>query len=197
MATYIKLSDGVKKGFEQDMVAALTTLGYKAMTHAYAQRNYTHRTRNLHDSYASAVYLNGKLIESSIKYLRGSIGGFKRDRLTKKTGRQTVNDYLHSHSFGAKNNEIVLVVVAAMYYAGILEAGGATRESYTDDEGNEKTRRGVASKGPGARYIVISPAREYISTNWESATREVYKKYGIKDKARARVIRGERLSKEE
>lgn len=173
---YIKLGDGVKKGFEQDMVSALTTLGYYAMLDAYKKRTYTHRSRNLHDSYASAVYINGRLIESSIKYLRGSIG-YKVDHNTKKTGRQTVDDYLRSHSFGARNNEIVLVVVAAMYYAGILEAGG----------------KGAASKGPGDKFIVISPARDYISKNWWTAVYKVYDKYGLKDKPKARVIKGERL----
>lgn len=179
-STYIRISDGVKKGFEQDMVTALTQLGQRAMLDAYAQHTFTHRTRNLHDSYASAVYLNGKLIESSVKYLRGSIG-FKRDHNTKKTGRQTVDEYLHSHKFGAANNEIVLVVIAAMYYAGILEAGD----------------KGAASRGPGDKYIVISPARKYIDSHWQEVTAKVYAKYGIKEKPKARVIKGERLQSNE
>lgn len=173
---YIRLSDGVKKGFEQDMVAALTTLGYYAMMHAYGKRGFEHRTRNLHDSYASAVYVNGNLIESSIRYVGGAISK-KVDHNTKKTGRQTVDEYLRSHRFGAKNNDIVLVVVAAMYYAGILEAGG----------------KGSASLGPGDKFIVISPAREYIDNGWWAAVYKVYNKYGIKDKPIAKVIKGERL----
>lgn len=173
---YIKLGDGVRKDFEQDMASALTTLGYYAMMDAYKKRTYKHRTRNLHDSYASAVYYNGKLIESSVKYLGGSIG-FKKDKLTKKTGRQTVDDYLHSHRFGATHNEFVVVVVAAMYYAGILEAGG----------------KGSAPKGPGEKFIVISPARQYIDSHYWSAVYKVYDKYGIKDKPKARVIKGEKL----
>lgn len=173
---YIRLGDGVKKGFEQDMVSALTTLGYYAMMHAYGLKGFQHRTRNLHDSYASAVYVNGNLIESSIRYVGGALSR-KVDHKTKKTGRDTVNQYLHSHRFGATNNEIVLVVVAAMYYAGILEAGGS----------------GSASRGPGDKYIVISPAREYINNNYWTAVYKVYDKYGIKDKPTARVIKGESL----
>ena len=173
---YIKLSDGVKKGFEQDMVAALTTLGYYAMMDAYSKRSFQHRSRNLHDSYASAVYVNGNLIKSSIRYVGGQLSR-RVDHNTKKTGRETVNDYLRSHSFGGANNEIVLVVVAAMYYAGILEAGG----------------KGAASLGPGDKFIVISPARSYIDNGWWAAVYKVYEKYGIKDKPKAKVIKGERL----
>ena len=173
---YIKLSDGVKKGFEQDMVAALTTLGYYAMMNAYGKHSFTHRTRNLHDSYASAVYVNGRLIDSSIRY----VGGFlsrEVDPTTKKTGRETVNDYLRSHKFGATNNEIVLVVVAAMFYTGILEGGD----------------KNTGARGPGQRYIVISPAREYINQGWWAAVYKVYEKYGIKDKPKAKIIKGESL----
>lgn len=173
---YIKLSDGVKKGFEQDMVAALTTLGYYAMMNAYGKHSFTHRTRNLHDSYASAVYVNGRLIDSSIRYVGGVLSR-QVDPKTKKTGRETVLEYLHSHRFGAANNEIVLVVIAAMYYAGILEAGD----------------KGAGSRGPGAKYIVISPAREYIDNNYWTAVYKVYDKYGIKDKPKAKVIKGESL----
>lgn len=173
---YIRLSDGVKKGFEQDMVAALTTLGYYAMMDAYGKHSFTHRTRNLHDSYASAVYVNGNLIESSIRYVGGVVSK-EVDPVTKKTGRETVNDYLHSHRYGVANNEIVLVVIAAMYYAGILEAGD----------------KNTGSRGPGAKYIVISPAREYINKNYWTAVYKVYDKYGIKDKPKAKVIKGESL----
>lgn len=177
---YIRLSDGVKKGFEQDMVAALTTLGYYAMMDAYGKHSFTHRTRNLHDSYASAVYVNGNLIESSIRYVGGVVSK-EADPVTKKTGRETVNDYLHSHRYGAANNEIVLVVIAAMYYAGILEAG------------NKAPNPDKAPKGPGEQFIVISPAREYIDKNYWTAVYKVYDKYGIKDKPKAKVIRGESL----
>ena len=66
MSSYIRLSDGVKKGFEQDMVQALSTLGYYAMLDAYKKHSFKHRTRNLHDSYASAVYVNGTLIKKNM-----------------------------------------------------------------------------------------------------------------------------------
>lgn len=166
----------VKERMEKDLIEALATLGYYAMMDAYKKRTFKHRTRNLHDSYGCGVYYHGKLVLSSIRYL-GGMYSKKRDPKTKKTGRETLNDYLKQQSFGEKNNEIVLVVVAAMYYAGILEKA---------DKGNPR-------RGPGKKYIVISPARKYIADNYWTALYKVYDKYGLKGKPKTRVVEGERL----
>jgi hypothetical protein len=172
----ITIGGEIKNAMMRDMVKALSTLGYFAMMDAYGKHSFTHRSRNLHDSYASAVYVNGELIENSIKYVGGVLSR-KIDYTTHKTGRDTVNEYLHSHHFGAKNNEIVLVVIAAMFYAGILEDGD------TNSSG----------RGPGQKYIVISPARDFIDRNYLSVLRPVYDKHGVKNKPKARVIKGEKL----
>lgn len=165
MAKTISIGTQIKDAFTRDAVKALSTLGYRAMMDAYAKRGFQHRTRNLHDSYGSAVYVDGVLIDSSIRYV-GGILSRKVDPKTKKTGRETLEDYFRSHRFGATKHEIVVIVVAAMYYTGILESRG--------------------------RYV-ITPARDYIDKNWESAMSTVYSKYGIKEKPKARVIKGERL----
>lgn len=165
MAKTIGIGAQIKDAFTRDTVQALSTLGYKAMMDAYAKRGFQHRTRNLHDSYGSAVYVDGVLVEKSIRYV-GGILSRKVDPKTKKTGRETLEDYFRSHRFGTTNHEIVVIVVAAMYYAGILESQG--------------------------RYV-ITPARDYIDSNWESVMSSVYSKYGIKEKPKARVVKGDRL----
>jgi hypothetical protein len=109
--------------------------------------------------------VDGVLIEDSIRYV-GGILSRKVDPKTKKTGRETLDDYFRSHRFGATNHEIVVIVVAAMYYAGILESQ--------------------------SRYV-ITPARDYIDANWENAMASVFTKYGIKEKPKARVVKGDRL----
>lgn len=172
MASRITIGGEIKDAMMRDYVQALSTLGYKAMLYAYQRREFQHRTRNLHDSYGSAVYVNGELQEDSIRYI-GGILRKKVDYTTHKTGRETLLDYLRSHKLGATTNEIVLVVVAAMFYAGILENKGGTR---TRD-----------------RYIVISPAREYIDNNYQAVLSKYYQKWGIKEKPKARVIKGETL----
>ena len=165
MAKNISIGNQIRDAFTRDTVKALSALGYRAMMDAYAKRGFQHRTRNLHDSYGSAVYVNGVLVEESIRYVGGVLSR-RVDPKTKKTGRETLDDYLHSRRFGVTNNEIVVIVVAAMYYTGILESQG--------------------------RYV-ITPARDYIDANWQSAMASVFSKYGIKEKPRAKVIRGERL----
>ena len=165
------------------MVRALKPLGKKAMLHAYltghtdAPRGtavsggakWRHRLGNLHDSFASAVYVNGVVVKTSIQYLDNPISKGVDER-TKKNGRATVNDYLKRVSFGKKNNEVVLVVVAAMFYTRILE--------------NTSSRM-------SGRYVVITPARNFIDSQWHSYVSPVYAKYGLKNKPKTRVIRGE------
>lgn len=175
----------LKDNVERDIVRALKPLGKKAMLHAYLtghtdkQRGTTeftgkgdykwrHKLGNLHDSFASAVFVNGVLVQSSVQYIANPISK-KRDERTGKKGRQTVKDYLRNNSFGAKNNEIVLVVIAAVFYTKWLEYEGGS-----------------------GRYIVVSPAREYINNNWWSYVEPVYRKYGLPlVKPKSRVIKGE------
>jgi hypothetical protein len=177
--TYIKYL----KEFEADMVRALKPLGHKAMLHAYhtghtdeprgtteitkkGDYKWRHRLGNLHDSFASAIFVNGVL--SSVTHISNPISK-KRDSKTKKGGRKVVDEYLRNASFGEKNMEIVLVVVAAMYYARYLED---------------------ADTGSG-KFIVITPAREYINQNWWEYVAPVYKKYGLPmHKPKSRVVKG-------
>lgn len=189
--------------FEADMVRVLKKLGLDAMKHAYLvghsdaarnvadiaktrkyrgslahDRKWRHKLGNLHDSFASAVYVNGSLVKTSVKYLGGTISKMVDPR-TLKTGRQTVQDYLNKMHFGKTNNQIVLVVVAAMFYTKWLESGYAG--NVTEAGGGETNYR----------YIVVSPAKKYIAEHYRSAVEPIYNKYGIPTKdVKARVIKG-------
>lgn len=180
--------------FEADMVRVLKKLGVDAMKHAYKvghtdaprskgeqhvmyrkqkgvrvqDNRWRHKLGNLHDSFGSAVYVNGVLVQSSVKYLGGTISK-KVDARTGKNGRQTVKDYLHRIHFGAKKQEIVLVVVAAMFYTRWLEK---------EDTGTGK-------------FLVISPAKDYINQHYHSVVAPIYRKYGIERALRTRVVQGE------
>lgn len=161
--TWIK---DIEDGFRRDAVRALRDLGVAAMNDAYAKKRFTNRTGNLHDSYASAVFVNGEIVQSTLRYLDNPMSK-RRDAHTGKTGHQTAKEYMASHNFGGKKDEIVLVVIAAMFYAGILE-----NQHYLN---------------------VISPARDYIDSHWQETMAPVYAKYGIKEKPKARVVKGDRL----
>lgn len=160
----ITIGGQIRDSIMRDYVQALSSLGYRAMLDAYGQRGFQHRTRNLHDSYGSAVYVDGVLQDKSIRYL-GRVISRKVDSRTKKSGRDTLNDYFRSHKFG-KKNDIYLIVLAAMYYAEKLETG-----------------RGLRKK-----YIVISPAEDYIKKELPKIINEVNSKYGIK--SQSLVIKG-------
>lgn len=162
--TYLK---DLKDNFERDLVRAFSKLGVDAMNDAYAKKRFKRRTGNLEDSYGSAVFVRGKVVQSTMKFLGGNPISKKKDSKTHKTGRETVKDYFLKWSWGKGEDEVVLVVIAAMYYAGILE-----KEHY---------------------FNVISPARDFINSSWQTYINPIYAKYGIKEKPAARVIQGDRL----
>lgn len=126
----------------------LGKLGYAAIFDAYQKREYENQSYNLHDSYGCAVYVKGELIKSSIHFA-GSEQSRKDDKNTGMDGRETLMHYFDTHKFGTGKHEIVLICVAAMYYAGILESG------QYGGGGNRK------------KIQVISGARDYIDRNWK------------------------------
>ena len=191
MARNVTWLKNLESDYERDMVRELKALGHDALMYSYIKSNFKNRTYNLHTSYASAVYVRGVIVASSIQFL-GSPISTKKDKRTGKTGRQTAKDYLYSHSFGASNNEIVLVVIAAMYYAGILEAGGMKRVK-TGSSTGPKTKRVATSRGPSDRYLVISPAKDYINQRIGEVVSRINAKYGIEKMPKTRVIKGEKL----
>lgn len=150
MAKYVsakELRDVLQKARvteERATVQKLAKLGYDAIMYAYNRKGFEHKTRNLHDSYGSAVYVNGNLIESSIRYIGGELSK-KDDPLTKKSGRETLNDFFRRSHYGRAKGEMVLVCVAAMHYTKYLEEG---------------RHRG------GYKIQVISAARDYVDQNF-------------------------------
>lgn len=145
MAKKVTIGGEIKDALTRDLVNALATLGWRASLAAYKAKTFTNRTFNLHDSYGSAVYVDGVLQERTIRYMGGQMStrygttqqAPKRKRKSKlgpryyrygKSGREVLNVFFHGNewyqgrSFG--KNGIVLVVVAAMWYANMLEGKG-------------------------------------------------------------------------
>ena len=99
----------------------LATEGGNLITQAVSSRDYTHRTLNLHDSYGSAVYLNGKLVEKSVMLLGSKATKAKSYKGSKLKGSEEIMKYFQSYK---PKSEIELVVAAAMPYGVVLEKGG-------------------------------------------------------------------------
>ena len=102
-------------------VDMLSTEGGKLILQAVNSRDYTHRTYNLHDSYGSAVYLNGKLVEKSVMLLGSKATKAKSYKGSKLNGSEEIMKYFRSYK---PKSAIELVVAAAMPYGVVLEKGG-------------------------------------------------------------------------
>lgn len=104
--------------FRDDMLDALAREGKRVAAECEAERSYTHRTKNLKDSYGWGVYHGGKLQRHG--FLTDSQEAREPRRIggVDVQGRQEIMDYLLRYKPAAQYE---LVVYAAMPYASILE----------------------------------------------------------------------------
>jgi hypothetical protein len=130
----IRYGEQIKDKATKALVEALTTIGWQVAMEAYRKKTYTNRTFNLHDSYGSAVFVNGVIVPDSKKYVnrsrsnrRNTHGHADSDNRYAKTGglsgRQALDDFF-STVVVSKKNKITLVVAAAMWYGEIVESKG-------------------------------------------------------------------------
>ena len=169
MARYIHrtpVRDAVGEAYTAKMgeyVSQLAKLGYEAIMYAYRDGHasgsaekkpvgdgkWRHRSRNLHDSFASAVYVNGILQEDSIYYIGGE---YSRSEYGGMTGREYARQYLEDPAEDV-SGDIALLCIAAMPYAEYLEEG---------------THKG------GYKIRVISGAADYIAANWHRVKTDLF-----------------------
>ena len=135
-----------------NLISQLARDGEQALHDAYYGRGFNNRTYNLHDSYGSAVYYNGTLVKSSIRYV-GAEMAEEDDRY----GRNEVNDFFSNYR--PKNRKgIDLVIVAAMFYADILEEGkGRLKRKYKVIAEGEDYMKNVATHFRGTLSKFVKP----------------------------------------
>lgn len=124
----IKYGEQVKDKVTKAVVEALTTIGWQVALEAYRRKTYTNRTYNLHDSYGSAVFVDGSLVPDSIKYIERAMSK-KADThghsiTNAKTGRDALRRFFDQAWVVRKKDHITLVVAAAMWYGDIVESKG-------------------------------------------------------------------------
>ena len=134
------------------LISQLADDGEKAIREAYEGREFTNRTYNLPDSYGSAVYYNGTLVTSSIRYV-----GAEMAEEDERYGRNEVNDFFSNYK--PKNRKgIDLVIVAAMFYADILEEGkGRLKRKYKVIAEGEDYMKNVATHFRGTLSKFVKP----------------------------------------
>ena len=137
------------------LIDQLAKDGEIAIQTAYNRRDFTNRTYNLHDSYGSAVYVDGRLIKSSVRYAGSPIakaGKVYEDELIE--GRFEIDaffDWFKPHKKG-----VDLVVIATMPYADILEKGAGLRRKYKVISGAKDLMNTIAYSYNGvfSKYVV-------------------------------------------
>lgn len=111
-------------GYIEDFVSELAVEGKRIINIAFTQANYNKtRTQNLHDSYGSAVFLRGSLVESSISYLAPSAkkGVYNKHAGEIQKGKDEIAKFFKNYE--SQPTGIELVVAVAMFYGEYLEEG--------------------------------------------------------------------------
>lgn len=114
----------IKDGYIKDLANKLARDGRKLIETAYLKADFgKDKTQNLHDSYGSAVYYNYKIYPNTKSFFTPMSSTKKKDPNTgeKISGREAIEDFFAT--FKPSSDGMQLVVVVAMFYGGILEAG--------------------------------------------------------------------------
>lgn len=129
----IGYSEQVTDKATKALVEALTTVGWQVAMEAYRRKTYTNRTFNLHDSYGSAVYVDGVLQPDTRKYVNrsrskrndvhGHIDSDNRYAPYGLNGRRALDDFFNNLKI-SKRRKVTLVVAAAMWYGELVESKG-------------------------------------------------------------------------
>lgn len=161
----VSTSYGRKQQWRNEAIAKLvkdlTDLGEEAIR--YVANNpvgYEHQKYNLYDSLSSAVYVDGVLDVNTIRYASDSerSTGLYQDRgrtgsYEMMNGRDAVENYWDTHRKKARVTAVELVCVAAVFYAGILEASEVRVVSAVTDYLESKMGR---YKGYSPRLMLSS-----------------------------------------
>ena len=172
------------KKLQKLLIKRMTQLGEDAMRYAFElsfrdkripySGTWTHRTHNLGDSFASAVYVDGVLQKETIRYIYDTPQSKRIDYMARMSGRDAVNSYLERIHPNSQKGDVTVIVVAAMYYTKFLEEGTYGRGLF-----NPKIR-------------VVSGARDYIDRNYWVYTYDIYKRWSL-PKPKAKVVRGDQM----
>lgn len=115
----------IKDMYVNALIEQLAKEGERIMRECLQEKDYTHQTYNLHDSYGYAVYYQGSIKRSG----KPSPQALEPKKFGSEsiTGERAITDYLNSYK---PSNGIELVIVAAMPYAIRLEHGQGLKRKY-------------------------------------------------------------------
>lgn len=128
MAGGITIKGPVKNAMMRDIAKELKTIAWKVALKAYKSARFKNQSYNLHDSYGSAVFINGILVEGSIKYVERSrskrVDRHSHSITGARTGREALERLFRTPWIVRKKDSITVVVAAAMWYAQHVDKKG-------------------------------------------------------------------------
>lgn len=170
-------ANSYKRFLRDKLINELTNDGHRAIQVAYQNRDFRNQLWNLYDSYGSAVYEKGRLIKHTVRYLGNqeqsrsgrSMGWTWKGGRTMPTrtgqryhtgdeiqmnGRDEVIDFFQQYRPQHKTG-IQLVIVAAMFYANILESGvGKIKRKIKVISGARDAMEDIAKKYGGTFFDI-------------------------------------------
>lgn len=165
MAIKVISKSSIKDVATVALIDALTALGEQAALSAYksarfAPNSYTNRSYNLHDSYGSAVYINGDLVKDSIRCINRSMSKAKDKHAPSgyEDGVTALNTYFKEAFVVRKRDSFTILVAAAMWYASMVEG---------------------MKEGTGFKVFDYDAAKKYIARNLNSVVLPILKKYNM------------------
>lgn len=143
------MAKSLKNEYIASFAKSLIDEGAKAINEAYKTSEFQNWTYNLHDSYGCCLYYDGKEYLNSRRYVgRKALVG-KTDPLGNLIlGRQVLDDFFDSYKPKPKGFD--LVIVAAIFYAYILEKGIGLRKKYRVISGARNLVEDIARKYKGS-----------------------------------------------
>ena len=146
----------IQKDLVRKYATELAQEGKKLIDRAFATANFNkHKTQNLHDSYGSCVFYNGKEVPNTRRYVgRKATVGKVNPRGELILGRAEIDNYFDNYKATSKGFE--LVTAAAIFYAEILEKGmGTMKRKYRVISGLGSEMNALA-KRTGGRVVNIN-----------------------------------------
>ena len=146
----------IQKNLVRQYATELAQEGKKLIDKAFATANFDkNKTQNLHDSYGSCVFYNGREVPNTRRYVgRKAIVGKKNPQGEFILGREEIDNYFDNYKPTSKGFE--LVTAAAIFYAEILEKGmGTLKRKYRVISGLGSEMNALA-KRTGGRVVNIN-----------------------------------------
>ena len=144
-----KLIANAKEEYIRQYSNALADEGKKLIDKAFETATFSkNKTQNLHDSYGSCVFFNGKEMQGTRRYV-GKKAVQPRYRPTGEAvwGREEIDKFFDSYK--AKKDGWELVTAAAIFYAEELEKGIGLRRKYRVISGLGSSMDSLAQKTHG------------------------------------------------